>query len=500
MSWSHERVKRPSGNVRFDAQAVRREARVLARQYALESKGTEHAARVEALNERGAARVKTRRWLSKVERGLRLQDREINARRWLVRRGAATGSDFTAAERSELRRWFDILDADGGGDIDLSELAAPLLSTGIASSLPEVRAIITKNEAEPGGGIDFESFQRMLKRRSRSKKSGAGGVDDVREDEGFLALRQLRKHVERSQANFGVRLDSMINATRRHILLDALTNLSQDTVALRKGSSGSAGTAAGGVGAGAVGDEKNDGADAVHERRMRKLERQRARAALARRKEDKLLALWRVVIGSKDSDVAGFHSGQLPPLSTNRQEVYSDWSQRLPNMHADSDRVSRTWERVDHWMNRSCSGRKYVKDAEGNAEGTGADGGGMGVQNQSEPTLRKPKRRARVEDGPKKKLERMLSKYLRPTRADVARLEKRKSQKQRVLARSVKKLAREAAQGDDSDTFDRLVRRRRSPFAVLSISGEGGGEAVRRSRTHRVGLPASLSVPSLRGK
>ena len=248
-------------------------------------------------------------------------------------------------------------------------------------------------------------------------------------------------------------------------------------------------------GAGGANEPKND-ADAMHERRMRKLERKRARAAQARRKEDKLLALWRVVIGSKDSDVAGFHSGQLPPLSTNRQEVYSDWAERLPKMHADSDRVSQTWERVNHWMTRSCDGRKYIEDAGRNADGTGAHSGGMGDRSRSVPTLRM--RRVRVEDGPKKKLERILSKYLRPTRADAARLEKKKSKmKERALANRAEKLTREGAQGEG--TFDRLVRRRRSPFAVV-FSGEGGEEAVRRSQTHRVGVRASLSTSSLRGE
>ena len=143
-----------------------------------------------------------------MERGLRLQDREITARRWLLRRGAMTGSDFSPAERTELRRWFDVLDTDGGGDIDLAELAAPLLSTGIASSIPQVRAIIQKNEIEEGGGIDFESFQRLLKRGTQTNKNG-----EATQDDGLVALQKLRTHVEAAQSNLGLNLDSRINAT-----------------------------------------------------------------------------------------------------------------------------------------------------------------------------------------------------------------------------------------------------------------------------------------------
>ena len=171
--WSHQQyVKKNLGRRRFNAETVRSEARQAAREYALQTKGTAHLKRVQTVIKRAKRRQKKEKWLQKVERGLRLQDREITSRKWLLRRGASTGSDFSPAERSELRRWFEALDTDGGGDIDLAELAAPLLSTGIASSLPQVREIIEKNEMEPGGGIDFESFQRLIKRGVETEVKG----------------------------------------------------------------------------------------------------------------------------------------------------------------------------------------------------------------------------------------------------------------------------------------------------------------------------------------
>ena len=186
MSWSDQRVLRFSGprdafhpplrSRHSSATALRDEIRRRARANALENGGEAHRSRVRAAMQRKKARAEHKKWLARVERAQRLQDRENSARAYLMRRGMQRGSDFSAGERQELRKWFDILDADAGGDIDIAELAAPLLSTGIAQSLPEVRKIIEANAIEVGGGIDFESFQRMLKVKPR----GNGSASDER--------------------------------------------------------------------------------------------------------------------------------------------------------------------------------------------------------------------------------------------------------------------------------------------------------------------------------
>jgi hypothetical protein len=407
MAWSHQRVrKRPRDIVRFNAEQVRSEARKAAREYALQTKGPEHLKRVQTVIKRAERREKKKKWFRKVERGLRLQDREIMARKWLLRRGATTGSDFSPAERSELRRWFDALDTDGGGDIDLAELAAPLLSTGIASSIPQVRNIIEKNEIEEGGGIDFESFQRLLKRGIEGDRPGP--------DDGLSAMQQLRSHVEAAQTNTGLNLDSRINETRRTILLDALKeirysgNENENDRLLEKKIS-------------LLNLKNQDNEDEV---RKLNLQKRRDKAAKAQRKEDKMLALWRVVLGSKRKKIAGCHLGQLPPVAMDRGKVYAEWAEKVPRMHADSDVKRHEWQQVNHWLKRSCDPNDVPKNKKTTDISL--------HESQSAPSFVNTYANVIGGDnnvnvvGVKKRptLERLLSSYLRPTRADIARSKK----------------------------------------------------------------------------
>jgi hypothetical protein len=374
--------------------------------------------------QRKKARAEHKKWLARVERAQRLQDRENSARAYLMRRGMQRGSDFSAGERQELRKWFDILDADAGGDIDIAELAAPLLSTGIAQSLPEVRKIIEANAIEVGGGIDFESFQRMLKVKPRgngsasdertagpnSGGSGGGGGGGV-EATGKTAMKRLRKHVEASQSNSGLQLDSLINANRRSILLTALADMQTES---RLGS---------------------------NSKQNATLAARREAAALAQRREDRLLGLYRVVIGSKDSTVAGFYQGKLPSLNKlNREAVYSDWAKRLPTMHADSDVVTEPWEQVDHWLDRSCNRGGPYFEADGEEEHEEEEEQEEDLGYGGEVTPVRTQNQIRSESDPKLQLERSLSKFLRPTRADAARMrsyQKRKKKKELAKMRHV---------------------------------------------------------------
>ena len=430
MSWSHERICKPR-NKRFNAHKIRSEARQEARLYALQTKGAAHQIKVTNLLKIKQARQDKRTWQDRVERGLRLQDREITARRWLLRRGAMTGSDFSPAERTELRRWFDVLDTDGGGDIDLAELAAPLLSTGIASSIPQVRAIIQKNEIEEGGGIDFESFQRLLKRGTQTNKNG-----EATQDDGLVALQKLRTHVEAAQSNLGLNLDSRINATRRKILLNELKGIrnsnsstNSDNNNNNNNNNNNDGKASSRKSPRSLHQKINED-DVLEEKRLQKLQRRRKQAAKAQRKEDKMLALWRVILGSKNSDTAGFHLGDLPAVEMDRQRVYDEWKTVHQNANADSGVVRHEWQQVNHWMKRSRDHTlppspiiKRAMQSSGQQQRLN--------KSQSAPILGENETDGEEGEGEGEvtQLERMLSSYLRPTRADIFRLRKLKERK-----------------------------------------------------------------------
>jgi hypothetical protein len=357
-----------------------------------------------------------------------------------------------------------VLDTDGGGDIDLAELAAPLLSTGIASSISEVRAIIEKNQIEEGGGIDFESFQRLLKRGVHGGSSSHLAASSS-SDNGLAALQQLRTHVEAAQSNLGINLDSRINQTRRAILMKELKGIRHINSGDPSGDPGS-------------GRERSNSphqhplttasstkkiSDLLEEKKKKKrIKKRRERAVKKQRKEDKMMALWRVVLGSKDSDKAGFHSGQLPPVIVDRGKVYKDWKELQPKMHADSSVKKSEWERVGHWMGRSCDPNDQRRAVEFE------ENSGAMWTSQSAPALEEQQQDS-TDVKEASQLERMLSSYLRPSRADVFAARSRKKRQRELRRRDVS--AVEAVIRSKSGALKELEPRQFPPFSIVVEHG-----------------------------
>jgi len=74
-------------------------------------------------------RIRKKR-LNEMVRRQQLEDLEMQKDSWMARRGMKTGFEFTREQKRELKRWFNFLDADGSGEINIEELEDPLLSTG----------------------------------------------------------------------------------------------------------------------------------------------------------------------------------------------------------------------------------------------------------------------------------------------------------------------------------------------------------------------------------
>ena len=86
--------------------------------------------------------------LDEREETLRTDELEQQSREWMARRDLKPAFAFTRAQRQELKKWFDFLDADHSGEIDLEELEDPLLSTGIASSRKELEALLARVDSD----------------------------------------------------------------------------------------------------------------------------------------------------------------------------------------------------------------------------------------------------------------------------------------------------------------------------------------------------------------
>lgn len=99
------------------------------------------------------------------------EERTEGAKKWMASRGRDVGFDFTHAQKRELRKFFDFIDADGSGQIDLLELEDPLLSTGLARNRDDLRRLMRMVDVDGSGAIGFDEFLEVLR-----PNQGGGGA------------------------------------------------------------------------------------------------------------------------------------------------------------------------------------------------------------------------------------------------------------------------------------------------------------------------------------
>lgn len=116
-----------------------------------------------------------------------LQDADME--KWLETTGRFPETQWRIKEKRALKLWFDRLDRDHSGEIDVEELADPLLSTGLAKSMSEVKSLIRRMDEDKSNGIGFPEFLAVMK----SKK-------DIN-NPGSSKIRGSNKKVKRNEAN-----------------------------------------------------------------------------------------------------------------------------------------------------------------------------------------------------------------------------------------------------------------------------------------------------------
>ncbi len=89
--------------------------------------------------------------------------RDAKLEKWLQGTGRFPKSRWRIKEKRSLKEWFDRLDQDGSGDIDVEELADPLLSSGITKSVAEVKSLVGSFDDDNSGGIGFQEFLSIMK-------------------------------------------------------------------------------------------------------------------------------------------------------------------------------------------------------------------------------------------------------------------------------------------------------------------------------------------------
>lgn len=73
------------------------------------------------------------------------------------------GKRWSRKEKRTLRKLFDIIDDDHSGEVDVDELADPLLSSGIARTMGQVRALVKSVDEDNSGSIGFDEFLSIMR-------------------------------------------------------------------------------------------------------------------------------------------------------------------------------------------------------------------------------------------------------------------------------------------------------------------------------------------------
>ncbi|EER13478.1 centrin 3, putative [Perkinsus marinus ATCC 50983] len=70
--------------------------------------------------------------------------------------------DFDDQERKMLRTYFDALDDDGSGSIDVSELEEVMVALGLAEKSSDVEKMVANVDEDGSGEIEFHEFLRIV--------------------------------------------------------------------------------------------------------------------------------------------------------------------------------------------------------------------------------------------------------------------------------------------------------------------------------------------------
>jgi len=167
---------------------------------------------------------------------------EAQVEKWLESTGRFPKKRWKIEQKRTLKIWFEGMDKDKSGEIDVDELADPLMSTGLAHTMSEVSNLVSCIDADKSSGIDFQEFLDVLKKddetnnntqRAQTSKNTSTLSDLVREkkfaESGYRRKKQkkatTRTHpiVEFTKRQHSEHMDlkSVLSHERRKLLLDA---------------------------------------------------------------------------------------------------------------------------------------------------------------------------------------------------------------------------------------------------------------------------------------
>ncbi|GMH46485.1 hypothetical protein TrRE_jg305, partial [Triparma retinervis] len=136
--------------------------------------------------------------------------RDADTEKYLLKRKAFPEFRWTVKQKRALRKWFDHLDEDKSGEVDVDELADPLLSTGIASTIKEVQELIRVVDKDDSGEIGFEEFLKVMQPKGKQR----GGGQALGETNPIAQLQKIQKESFNQKQNFVTAMHGMIQKNK----------------------------------------------------------------------------------------------------------------------------------------------------------------------------------------------------------------------------------------------------------------------------------------------
>lgn len=155
----------------------------------------------------------------------KLEVQEAQVEKWLEGTGRFTHKMWKIEQRRVLKNWFDLIDRDKSGEIDVDELADPLMSTGIAKTMSEVRDIVKKMDDDGSNSVDFKEFLAMMKKDETNDNSQQQKKNvNMRKTRKRKALKTIENPIiqlTKRQQNHSLEFNSVLSHSRRKLLMDA---------------------------------------------------------------------------------------------------------------------------------------------------------------------------------------------------------------------------------------------------------------------------------------
>ncbi len=165
---------------------------------------------------------------------------EVQVEKWLESTGRFPRKRWKIEQKRTLKTWFEGMDKDKSGEIDVDELADPLMSTGLAKTMSEVSKLVRTIDADRSSGIDFQEFLDVLKKDAGATNDGPKRTKAIQKfscsgsapQTNLMNYKARKKKLKKAasnpiieftkkQYNEHMDLRSVLSHERRKLLLDA---------------------------------------------------------------------------------------------------------------------------------------------------------------------------------------------------------------------------------------------------------------------------------------